>query len=405
MYKLTKNDHLVIYLDRPLSTFNQNFISKCFQPILDPFTYSFYLALYSLVNPGLLESKDMTISSLMKKINTKDIDQILNARIELEAFGLIKTYLKTGDDNYYIIVINNLPTPYEFFSNMLYTDLLKAKLESDDFDNLIKEYIVHKEDLNSFMDITSPIDEVFTTSSTYQSLWQDNKVKINVNNNHFDYEYVVLVLSSTNIDEEQLKSVEFYNQLNRLAWMFDLKDDELITAVKYSIKDGKVDYDVLRTECKKQYKTEIKLVKLNIEKENSSVLINTLNNTRPLDIVQNKYHTNLTSSEIEMFDRLLVDTNISLGVLNVLIIYVLDNKNGEIPAYNYFLKIINTWIRKGITTTEKALSEVTTPKGSQKAKPVADWYNEYVEEVNKQKQEEKEIELASIEELEEFFKK
>ena len=56
-----------------------------------------------------------------------------------------------------------------------------------------------------------------------------------------------------------------------------------------------------------------------------------------------------------MFDQLLRDTNISIGVLNVLIGYVLVELNGQIPNYNYFLKIINTWKRAKVVSTLDAL--------------------------------------------------
>ena len=409
MYKLSKNDKLVIYLDRPLSTFNQNFFTRCFQPILSPLAYTFYLSLYSLTSPTSLESKEIRFTSLLKQLNIKNLDLILESRIELEALGLIKTYFQKGEDNLYIIVVNNLPTPYEFFKNELYVELLKTKIDNEVFEDLLKEYIVHFYDLSKFEDITEPIDEVFFKNSEYTNLWQQNDVKISFKNNHFDYEYVVLVLSSTTmINDEQLKSVDFYNNLNRLAWMFELNDDALITAVKNSVKDGIVDYNLLRTECKKQFKTETKLVRRTIEVESNSNIINMLNNLTPLQLVRNKYHTNLTSGEIEMFDKILVETNVSLGVLNVLIIYVLDTKDGEIPSYNYFLKVVNTWLRKGITTTEAALAEINKPKGQGKNKQkVSEWYNEYQNEIKDKetKTDQKNTEQSSIEDLEKFFNK
>ena len=38
-------------------------------------------------------------------------------------------------------------------------------------------------------------------------------------------------------------------------------------------------------------------------------------------------------------------------------LYVLE-AGGEVPSYNFYLKILNTWIRKGIKTTEEVKVEI-----------------------------------------------
>lgn len=408
MYKLKENDQLVVYLDRPLSTFNQNFFTKCFSPILSPLANNLYTCLNSFVKPALLESDKMTFKKLMQRLNTKKCDDILNARLELEALGLIKTYFKSSEiDNFYIIVINDLLTPYAFFKNSFYREALISQIGEESYNDLIKEYLIHLYDLKQMEDVTSKVDEVFSLSND-ASYWQDNMVDINLKNNHFNYDYVKLLLASLILDEE-LNSVTFYNQLNRLAWMFNLNDDQLIKACKASIVEQKLDYEALRTNCKKAVQKEFKLVKLNIEQQSSSKLINTLNQLSPSALVKNTYHTDLTPSEMEMFDRLMVETNISTGVLNSLIIYVMNMKNGEIPSYNYFLKIANTWIRKGVKTTEDALNEMNGEKPkNKKERQKPEWFKEYQDELKKKEQEEKaqeDTESVSLDELREFFNK
>ena len=67
---------------------------------------------------------------------------------------------------------------------------------------------------------------------------------------------------------------------------------------------------------------------------------------------------------------------------NVAILYVLSEKNGEIPSFNYFKKVLNTWIRAGVNTTEEALNYIngnkTTGKGKKPStktvKPLPSWY-------------------------------
>ena len=123
----------------------------------------------------------------------------------------------------------------------------------------------------------------------------------------------------------------------------------------------------------------------------SDKLINALNTITPNELVKHKYQTELTSSEISMFDKLLKETNITVGVLNVCILYVLSEKNGEIPSFNYFLKVINTWKRAQIKSTKDAIDYISgkqkqkTTKSYKPQKEVPTWYNEYVEELEDQK--------------------
>ena len=111
-----------------------------------------------------------------------------------------------------------------------------------------------------------------------------------------------------------------------------------------------------------------------------------------------------------MFEKLLTSTSLPLGVLNVLIIYVISSKNGEIPSYNYFLKIANSWIRGGIKTTLMALDKIsgnmpkTTSPKQKPAKQTAAWYGEYLEQEKKKLENKKEETDESLEDLDKFFK-
>jgi replication initiation and membrane attachment protein DnaB len=196
--------------------------------------------------------------------------------------------------------------------------------------------------------------------------------------------------------------------------MYGLNVEEMAEAIKSSITPkGELSYDVLNINVKYQYDQKNQIIKIRpvtVKTNSNDRLINVLENTPPKDIVENKYGTALTSSEVEMFEKLLSTTNLPLGVLNVLIIYVISSKNGEIPSYNYFLKIANSWIRGGIKTTLMALDKISgnlpknTPTKQKPAKQTASWYNDYLEEEKKKMAIKNDEPQESLEELDEFFK-
>ena len=408
--RLSLNDLLICCTDQPLSNFEQKLFTKLFQPILSISSYNLYLSFHSLINYGDLESKKITHEYLIKKANFKNTNEFQEARVELEAMGLIDTYVMNIDDatHLYMIVLKRLPLAYEFFNNEVYSTMLKEKIGNDEYQELASSYLVHLYDINKFECISKSIDEVYVNKENAEtSNWwiNTNFSGFEYSSTHFDYElFIILVSAQKLLPKDVIESTELYNNINRLAWIFNLDTEKIVDALKLSIEDNKVNYELLRTNCKKLLIGNEKLVikKMETEEISNNALINTLNNITPSVLVENKYNTKLTPSEIEMFDKLLVTTNISRGVLNVLIIYVIDTKNGEIPSYNYFLKIINTWIRKGVKNTNDALNIISNPSSPKNKKEVSPIYKKYMEELEKNKIEENDS-SESLAELESFF--
>ncbi len=414
-YYVSLKDKFSVCLTQPLSSYDQKLFVDLFQPLLSNASCSLFQTLNALVTLGQLESKETEHKVILKTLKMNTIDAFLSARFELEALGLLDTYVHNDivlDENLYVYVIKKLPTPWEFFHDEVLSALLLNTVGQNRYYELAGEYLAYRNDLTNFQKITKSIDEVYSIERNKEDLsnwWVDSSHhEIKVNNPHFDYEYyLVLVGSRAIVNPQILESVELYKTINRLAWLFGLTTEELANATIDSTINGIVDFDTLRVNVKKIYSNyDTPKFEVNFKKEQTSnnKLVNTLNSITPSQLVENKYNTKLTASEIETFDRLLVDTNISVGILNVLIIYVMDTKNGEIPAYNYFLKIVNTWIRKGVKTTEDALNLITTPNTKNKTKNVPGWYQDYLQnEVHKNKKEQPETKQETLDDLEEFF--
>lgn len=409
---VTKQDELICFTDQPLDNFSQKFFTKFYQPILSIGASNLYLTLHSLINYGELESKKITHQMLLKTLNNINIQDFLNFRIELEALGLVETFIrKLSDDAFlYLLILKRLPLAYEFLNNQVLSSMLINKIGEDEFNSLVSNYLVHSQDVNNFEKITKRIDEVYQikdlNSPDVSSFWiNTNSKEVKLSSEHFDYEYFVILASTQGIvSNDILKSTTLYNHVNRLAWMFNLDTEKLVLALRLSVVDQVVDYDLLRVNCKKMVENQnLVIKKIEPTVESSNHLASTLEKITPSILVQNKYNTKLTPSEIEMFDKLLVTTGINVGILNTLIIYVMDTKNGEIPTYNYFLKIINTWLRKGVKTTNDALNLISTPSSSgKKKKAVASWYQDYLQEIDNKKTEET-TSTESLSDLEDFF--
>lgn len=418
-YRLSLIDEFVVCVDYPLSQFDNQLFGDFFQPLLSNEAVSIFHKLHGLVNLGFYESSKTPHKNLLNLLKIDNIESFQSFREELEAIGLLDTFVKVENEtNLYIYILKKIPTPWEFFKDHIRSTMLENAIGKANFLELGGKYLVHKYDLHKFERVTKSLDEVYFVPNPNDhgltSWWVNPRSAVNVEKYHFDYEYYNVLLSARNVvDQNLLNSAKLYNEVNRLAWMFGLSTDDLVDATILSIINNELDIKELRTNCRKIYtaknQTDFNQKFVKIENNNTdSVLVNTLNSITPAQLVENKYHTKLTGSEIELFDRLLIDTNISVGVLNALIIYVMDTKNGEIPSYNYFLKIVNTWIRKGIKTTEQALDLISNgeqkPKTTTKVqKKTPTWFNDYINELESKDLNEKQTSEESLKELEQFF--
>lgn len=422
MIKLNiKSDTFVVVTSEPLSEYKRKIFDDFYSPIVGVMASSLYNSFFTVLEFGKTESNPIKHEMLCKKLKLTE-EAFLEARRSLEAIGLLDTYVKsTPYEVQYLYVVKNVLTPYQFLTNSMYSNLLNVALGEEGYMNIIGEYMVHRYNVAEFENITSSFDEVFEVGyykSNDESWWiNDTPQNITIKAKHFDYDYFLVLVGASNlVSDEVLRSSELYHEINQLAFVFMLTAEELKEVVLSSSNGQTVDFDMLRHYARRAYEDKNKGIaikhKKNVIVSTNDKLVTALETLSPAEIIKNKYGTAPTGSEIEMFNRLLNDTGVSVGVLNALILYVLSNKNGEIPSYNYFLKILNTWIRQNVKTTLDALEIINNPpktkaRSSKNVKETPSWYEEYQKQVDESLKNEQSAnkKQASMEELESFFKK
>lgn len=391
------NTSFLIRIDDTLTDFDRKVLTHLYLPIIGDRALNIYNTLYTLFEPGSRETDIITHSRLLKMLNL-DSTSFTEERIKLEAIGLLSTYIK---DNLYLYVLKDVLTPYEFFNNDSMVRVLTSKIGLEEADRLMMEFLAGKFDYESFKDITSTFDDCFILVDE-----NDNKISnigidttnngIKVDKKTFNVDHFTLLVEATNmIDSNVLKDYNFINEVVRYAYLFGLTVEEMKEAVVMaanidkSINEAEFIYHVKRIYDAKGKTTTF--IPRGQKVSSSNKVVETLEKLTPNQLVKNKYGTSLTSSEIEMFNDILKTTKVSVGILNVAILYVLESKNGEIPAANYFIKVINTWLRSGVKSVEDALDYIngeSKPKTTKKTntkkevKPTPDWYGEETKEEN-----------------------
>ncbi|HPK58407.1 MAG TPA: DnaD domain protein [Bacilli bacterium] len=421
-------DHFVVVIPDIITPYEQKILTYLYAPFLGPQAKSLYTTFYSLVKPGETESEMMSHSAFFNIMQIKKPEKFLEDRSVLEALGLLETYFyetKDGEPNRYIYLMKRVLDPYAFSQDPNLSHLLRAKIGDETYEKIMVDLLIRNFDINKFQNISKAFDEVFTITEDlpmidFSAWWVDAKNKgVRVKNVHQQFENIkVQLLAQGDWAPEVLNDPRLKTETNRYCFFYCLTTEEMAQAILLSAtSDYQIDYEKLPEAVKivyanKKQPVAVKKIGTVLPKANSE-LVKKLETTSPAKVFEGKTGTELLPNEIQIFDQLQRKTGVSIGIINVLMLYVLEEKGGEVPSYNFYLKILNTWIRKGIKTTEEALRYInSTPlsrKSPRKEKPVPEWFDKHMEEAKKREEEERkkqesEENMLSMEELEAIFK-
>lgn len=410
-------DNFSIMIEKPLSDYDRKTLNNLYLPIVHGKVLNLFYYFHDFVIHGEHESLVSTFEKLTRTLEI-ELDKLCEQISVLEAIGLVKTYYLDG---LYVFYLKDVLTPSKFFQNELLYQALISSVTKEDAEQKALDMLVRRIDITKFEDISKRFDEVFEIEEEINHINVDNVIVnsndgLIVKNENFNYRHFIVFTSALGIlDDNTLNDQRLFNFVNRYSFLYNLNEEQMKDAIACSINTSKeLDYELAIKNIKRIYNNKNKVEpKVSIKTTKSSdERVKYLDSTTPEEIVRNKYNEPMVASEIATMDELLKTTGIGIGFLNTVLIYVLEERNGEIPTYNYFNKIIQTWKRAGVKTTEDALhylENLNNPdkKTYNKPKPkkaVPSWYNEYQEENKKNLDTKIETKEDNIKDLEEFFK-
>lgn len=416
MNKINLSEFYSVMIEKPLSDYDRKVLNSLYLPIIGikamNIFYNFHDSVVTNEYESLVNKFEKTIRLL--EISTDAFESCVN---KLEAVGLVETFYNDGMHVFFLKDIKNASC---FFQDEVLYQLLIASVTKEEADRLALDMLVRRIDLTKFEKITKRFDEVFLIEEEINHI-DVNPFIVNTNggivikNESFNYRHFTIFMSALGIlSEEVLNKQEVVDFVNRYSFLYSLTEEEMKEAFACSLTSpNNVDLEQVVKNIKRIYNNKNKKTKVVAKKAENSEdeRVAYLESTTPLEIVRHKYNESMVASEIATMDELLKTTGISIGFLNTVLIYVLEERNGEIPTYNYFNKIIQTWKRAGVKTTADALSYLENLKNPVKKsyskpkvkKTVPNWYNEYQEENKKNLEKPVDIKEEDIEDLESFF--
>ena len=381
---------------------DRNILILMYQPIVGSQAISLYYTLWSYLDKFELISNEWTHHHILRDMMISN-SELIDAKIKLEAIGLIKTYVKKGNINNYIYELYSPVSASEFINNPLLNNALFNAVGKLEYERIVSYFKIPKINLREYEDITCKFSDVFAFSnipltdnliydikkSNYRKLEILSKIDINT----------ILSLISDELLNKKSLTKDMKDFLYKIAYVYNYDNDDMIELIRNSISEKHtIDKRLIRENASKYYRYDNMgklpsiiyknqpeyLRKENLDTSNKSRIIHMFETTSPYDFINSKYKTgNPTSSDLSIISYLLIDLNLKPGVVNVLVDYVLKINNNKL--IKSFVEVIaSQWSKSGIETVEQAMEiaekeykkkkDITT-KTTKKTSITPDWFN------------------------------
>ena len=366
-------DTFIVVNKTTLNDNDRNLLMLLYQPIVGSSAISLYYTLWSYLDKMELISNEWTHHHILRDMMISN-SEFIDAKVKLEAIGLIKTYFKSGNVNNYVYELYSPISASEFINNPLLNMAIANAVGKLEYERIINYFRIPKVNLKEYEDITCKFSDVFAFSnismadnlmydikkSNYRKLEILSKIDINT----------ILSLISDEMLNKKSITKDTKDFLYKISYIYNYDNDDMIELIRNSISERHtIDKKLLQENASKYYRydnmgklpsiiyknqTEY-LRKENLDTSNRSRMIHLFETTSPYDFINSKCKTgNPTSSDLSIVSYLLIDLNLKPGVVNVLIDYVLRINNNKL--IKTFVEVIaSQWSKSGIETVEDAM--------------------------------------------------
>lgn len=361
-------DRYVVVNKSILSDTDRSIIINLYEPLVGALAVSLYFTLWNDLSISGLMSSDLIHHHLMVVLKS-GIGNIKIARESLEAFGLLKTYIKNGSINDYIYELYSPLSPAEFFNHPILNVVLYNNIGEREYENLKNLYKNPRIDLKDYVDVTKKLDDVYDTSKfTLTNDMRDKNSNNILVNERINFDEVLASIPKGIINEKAFTK-KTRELINNIAFIYNIDTIKMVELIRSVLNEyGNIDKNGLRIIARKDYQFKTGTLPTLIYRTQPDYLKNPLGdnskrgriigvfeNTSPYDFLRYKYHNaKPTSRDLKLLEKLIIDLELSPAVVNVLIDYVLRKNNNKLTEA-YVETIAAQWKRAGLKTATDAM--------------------------------------------------
>lgn len=360
------------------------------------------------------EYEAQTHHTLMNYLNIP-LDEIYQARLKLEAIGLLKTYKNSEETtNMYTYELQSPFAPKDFFRDAMLTQLLFHHIGDTKFKDLKNHYVTAPKKQTG-INITVSFSDVFQTfePSVEAARVPSSEENPDISEDKIDFSWMELMLKQRMIPVNKVLTAENKKLISQMMQLYDLHAHEIDKCVLWALTpDNRLDADEFKTACHDLFKhkyneTPIQLKNKVIPNQQEVAkkpetkeeqLIQELETISPKQLLEDLSSGNHASEQdMRAIRGVMTTQGLPSPVMNVLIHYVLLQSNMKLSKA-YLEKIASHWSRANLKTAKEAMvfakkekeryQKGPAPKSTYK-KPasnevVPDWFKERKNKKDKQ---------------------
>lgn len=381
--KLLAIDTYEIYGEGIFTSMDQSVLSMLYQPIIGLEAQSLYITLWS--QWSLTKKTSITLQHHHLLLTQQSALHVLKeARKKLEGIGLLQTFahLSENDLNHYVYQLKKPLSPSAFFEDSILNLMLYERLGRRNYQERKLWFQEENKDLNDFLDVTVPFNDIFSTSEKMFALAgeipkdeQSHSTRLNrhmvgpqIVNRTFDFELFLEGLSGAFTSREMFTNA-MKSLIIKLAYVYDLNIFQMQRVVLDALDgNGQLLEKNLRKSAQKAYQnitgnivpkiypvspaTEEKITEP-LSKEEA--LISYLERVSPVEFLTDFANgAKPSTGDLKIVEQVSLEQRLPNGVINVLLYYTLLKTDMKL-SLPYVSKIAAHWSRKGVKTAREAM--------------------------------------------------
>ena len=327
------------------------------------------LLYFLLHSEGRLQHTQESHSRLFEILNLS-ADEVETARMHLEEYLLLRTYVQEGETRNSYIYHLNAPLPSEsFLSSHEFDSMYIHALGSRQADNTVAKFVSGSISTSGYKDITvsvrrMPEERFHEASVSFQKVrprytFSNEDVDIN-----FDYDHFFATTSDV-VFPNILRTRENLELIGKLATLYGLSADRMRILVGHAIT---LDPPVLDTEKLKNSAARA-VPDVTTAKDPYSL--------PPVSFLMAKQNGAMVSqADKRILEKLRMEMHFPNEVINIMIEYILKRSDNRLNS-RFVDMIAGEWARDGVKTREDAIKETKKNTGVRKKRTdvLPEYYN------------------------------
>lgn len=382
-------DRYQVASDGLLHYYDQKVLTFLYQPLIGSTAFSLYMTLWAELDENRIWSDPTSHHSLMNFLDT-NLKEIYLARQKLEAIGLLKTFVKTEEDERSFIYELKPPlNPERFFLDGMLNIYLYQKVGKKQFARLKRFFSDRDQPVENeeYKDITKAFQEVYSSASPeslqfHQESSLDLKVDegnafigrsetkpIQIQLDSFNFDLLLAGVKNSFISLESL-TPKVKEAIANLAFLYNIDALQMQGIVISASDTDGINIEELRKAARDwfQFQNQDQLPLL-VDKVQPTLLKTQLSEPVTKEEKLKHYFETISprtflmdisgggepsKSDLQIVEDIMFNQQLPPAVVNVLIHVVLIKTDMKLTK-GYAEKIASHWARKGVKTVEQAM--------------------------------------------------